>query len=127
MGRWKNALKLSLLLQPKVYGDKSPLSPHVPPGQFLWRKRSTLNCWYVFSSSIIITFLNHRGQVLSFLTTAKIQRDFWVLIFFNTNARLSGKIGPSCFCTVVMPRVSVQGVKSLWGDCMFIPADWGSQ
>ena len=24
-------------------------------------------------------------------------------------------------------RVSVQGVKSLWGDCMFIPADWGSQ
>ena len=23
-------------------------------------------------------------------------------------------------------RVSVQGVKSLWGDCMFIPADWGS-
>ena len=23
-------------------------------------------------------------------------------------------------------RVSVQGVESLWGDCMFIPADWGS-
>ena len=23
-------------------------------------------------------------------------------------------------------RVSVQGVKSLWGDCRFIPADWGS-
>ena len=22
--------------------------------------------------------------------------------------------------------VSVQGVKSLWGDCMFIPEDWGS-
>ena len=24
-------------------------------------------------------------------------------------------------------RVSVQGVESLWGDCTFIPADWGSQ
>ena len=23
-------------------------------------------------------------------------------------------------------RVSVQGVKSLWGDCRFIPEDWGS-
>ena len=26
----------------------------------------------------------------------------------------------------VPPRVSVQGVESLWGDCRFIPADWGS-
>ena len=23
-------------------------------------------------------------------------------------------------------RVSVQGVESLWGDCRFIPADWGA-
>ena len=23
-------------------------------------------------------------------------------------------------------RVSFQGVESLWGDCRFIPADWGS-
>ena len=23
-------------------------------------------------------------------------------------------------------RVSVEGVESLWGDCKFIPADWGS-
>ena len=23
-------------------------------------------------------------------------------------------------------RVIVQGVESLWGDCRFIPADWGS-
>ena len=23
-------------------------------------------------------------------------------------------------------RVSVQGVESLWGDCRFNPADWGS-
>ena len=22
--------------------------------------------------------------------------------------------------------ISVQGVESLWGDCRFIPADWGS-
>ena len=30
-----------------------------------------------------------------------------------------GKVGKST-------RVSVQGVESLWGDCRFIPADWGS-
>ena len=27
---------------------------------------------------------------------------------------------------IAVTRVSVQGVESLWGDCMFIPADWGS-
>ena len=26
----------------------------------------------------------------------------------------------------VNARVSLQGVESLWGDCRFIPADWGS-
>jgi hypothetical protein len=26
----------------------------------------------------------------------------------------------------IRTRVSVQGVESLWGDCRFIPADWGS-
>ena len=26
----------------------------------------------------------------------------------------------------VSVRVSFQGVESLWGDCRFIPADWGS-
>ena len=30
---------------------------------------------------------------------------------------------PTASATV---RVSVQGVESLWGDCRFIPADWGS-
>ena len=25
-----------------------------------------------------------------------------------------------------LPRVSAQGVESLWADCRFIPADWGS-
>ena len=28
--------------------------------------------------------------------------------------------------TWVSTRVSVQGVESLWGDCRFILADWGS-
>ena len=27
---------------------------------------------------------------------------------------------------ILYARVSVQGVESLWGDCRFIPADWGS-
>jgi hypothetical protein len=26
----------------------------------------------------------------------------------------------------VRPKVSPLGVDSLWGDCTFIPADWGS-
>jgi hypothetical protein len=26
----------------------------------------------------------------------------------------------------IIPKVSPLGVDSLWGDCMFIPADWGS-
>ena len=26
----------------------------------------------------------------------------------------------------LLARVSVQEVESLWGDCRFIPADWGS-
>ena len=24
-------------------------------------------------------------------------------------------------------KVNLRGVDSLWGDCMFIPADWGSE
>ena len=28
--------------------------------------------------------------------------------------------------TTIIPRASVQGVESLWGNCRFIPADWGS-
>ena len=47
-------------------------------------------------------------------------------------------VPPLCICSrvrsrfetynlIVQIRVSVQGVESLWGDCRFIPADWGSQ
>ena len=28
--------------------------------------------------------------------------------------------------SIINTRVSVQGVESLWDDCRFIPADWGS-
>ena len=34
------------------------------------------------------------------------------------------KILDSCLGNMYF-RVSVQGVESLWGDCRFIPADWG--
>ena len=30
------------------------------------------------------------------------------------------------FLTSLLTKVSLLGVDSLWGDCMFIPADWGS-
>jgi ribulose 1,5-bisphosphate synthetase/thiazole synthase len=29
-------------------------------------------------------------------------------------------------CDWVRDKVSLLGVDSLWGDCTFIPADWGS-
>ena len=31
-----------------------------------------------------------------------------------------------CIKKCLPGRVSIQGVESLWGDCRFIPADWGS-
>ena len=36
-------------------------------------------------------------------------------------------LGPASYRLIIMrsSRVSVQGVESLWGDCRFIPADWG--
>ena len=40
--------------------------------------------------------------------------DYYQLFFRESNIRIPNT------------RVSVQGVESLWGDCMFIPADWGS-
>ena len=39
-------------------------------------------------------------------------------VVFDTFSRYSDT-GPGI-------RVSVRGVESLWGDCRFIPADWGS-
>ena len=52
--------------------------------------------------------------------------------FYITFRRLYGGIYTldySFAITITGPcaRVSVQGVESLWGDCRFIPADWGSQ
>ena len=37
----------------------------------------------------------------------------------------------TCICQTtpwawLEPKVSLLGVDSLWGDCMFIQADWGS-
>ena len=41
-----------------------------------------------------------------------------------TFSEMCGKV--AWFCQIWgIHRVSVQGVESLWGDCRFIPADWG--
>ena len=40
----------------------------------------------------------------------------------ETNSLLSSIL---C-CPCLSPKVSLLGVDSLWGDCTFIPADWGS-
>ena len=34
-------------------------------------------------------------------------------------------LSPTDVCTYVL-KVSLLGVDSLWGDCTFIPVDWGS-
>ena len=54
----------------------------------------------------------------------------------NEFSMKSFQVGQCWFLSVILKsnvksstpiRVSVQGVESLWGDCRFIPADWGSQ
>ena len=43
------------------------------------------------------------------------------------NSKTTVKFGRKSDLNIsVTYRVSVQGVESLWGDCRFIPADWGS-
>ena len=50
-------------------------------------------------------------------------------VFSNAKASLnaSGCITATSVCITMWPnKVSLLGVDSLWGDCTFIPADWGS-
>ena len=56
---------------------------------------------------------------------SKIQVYLAVLSFLSKYRWQSLKEMYSSF--IIRTRVSVQGVESLWGDCRFIPADWGSQ
>ena len=65
--------------------------------------------------------------------------DFQISIIKNRQIVVCQRFRRICICLTnfnnqkpansskVLPRVSVQGVESLWGDCRFIPADWGSQ
>ena len=52
-----------------------------------------------------------------------------------TNSTVDGEVNykEDLFCwtiegvgILVIGKVSLLGVDSLWGDCTFIPADWGS-
>ena len=69
----------------------------------------------------------------------KISMHAWFDIISSNTPRSSSNQGPSVHFTKMhfvrflsgeqnraFVRVSVQGVESLWGDCRFIPADWGS-
>ena len=47
-------------------------------------------------------------------------RNMYVSLFIVCDAGFGCRVS-------ILARVSVQGVESLWGDCRFIPADWGSQ
>ena len=45
----------------------------------------------------------------------EMSRNLMMILFSHFFARIT-----------FLLRVSVQGVESLWYDCRFIPADWGS-
>ena len=54
-----------------------------------------------------------------------VRPSFWQIFIYrrkmsNSHSNVFSNLGGKS-------RVSVQGVESLWGDCRFIPADWGSQ
>ena len=52
-----------------------------------------------------------------------------IVFFFKIHKRVKKVSFSDCknvVKTLGNTRVSVQGVESLWGDCRFIPADWGS-
>ena len=44
----------------------------------------------------------------------------------NLHRKIATYVKVSAIHACLRFRVSVQGVESLWGDCRFIPADWGS-
>ena len=57
-------------------------------------------------------------QLITLLSRSEVQIDIISINDrFNSNFGILNREGG---------RVSVQGVESLWGDCRFIPADWGS-
>ena len=62
-----------------------------------------------------------------FFKIGQLFSHFCSCAFLSINANL--EFIPINFISLKVPpaRVSVQGVKSLWGKCMFILADWGSQ
>ena len=52
--------------------------------------------------------------------------DFYEAFFFSIINFQKERENAFTIILIVKSRVSVQGVESLWGDCKFIPADWGS-
>ena len=74
-------------------------------------------------------FLNFKAVVLTFWIC-----DYQILLlvlhmiyFFSATMNLRSSRSDSPSKTYgTLTRVSVQGVESLWDDCRFIPADWGS-
>ena len=61
------------------------------------------------------------SEVSSLLDCLKLESQLRTWLAVSTKPAIN-KIG-KLQCT--SPRVSIQGVKSLWGDCRFIPVDWG--
>ena len=61
-------------------------------------------------------FLIFKG-VSKYIGRSEKERSLSLLLFFSSHNFSS---------ITARDRVSVKGVESLWGDCRFIPADWGS-
>ena len=97
------------------------------PRLFLPRKRSTVRL--ELTASRACTYLGGaRGSTQGVSPgLAALQTEFVTVRNLSTRSRWQQGIQQrfdSMF--FIRSRVSIQGVESLWSDCRFIPADWGS-
>ena len=85
-------------------------------------------CWEYQLGKCSNTRQNHTDPfnqwcVLTIFCSFTTFLHFKSFLVFRNRYLLLTEVRLSSSCS---PRVSVQGVESLWGDCRFIPADWGS-
>ena len=73
-------------------------------GAFIFGGIGIYNPEYIMEENVVLVTIQYRLNIFGFLSTE--------------DSVAPGNYGKS--------RVSVQGVESLWGDCRFIPVDWGS-
>ena len=99
----------------------NPISTHISPmfSILFWGSGEIFD---VFSK--FLDFPTALNQV-----TFKVRQVIRVISYTENNRQLwPNRKGQfvSKYNLRILDKVSLLGVDSLWGDCMFIPADWGS-